>query len=123
MALMAGLITLSCVLNAVFLEKYYIKQQQKAILLAFNRVKAVIGDDGIDQEELGNVMYDISTEQNMVILVVDSNFDKVYSLKSDSEKTKRWLQDYYFSPYPKESETLSSGDTYVIRTSYNIYDE
>ena len=123
MALMAGLITLSCILNAVFLEKYYISQQQKAIMQAFNRVKGAISEGGIDQEELGNIMYDISTEQNMVILVVDSNFDKVYSLKSDTEKTKRWLQDYYFSPYPRESSTLSSGATYVVRTSYNIYDE
>ena len=122
MALMAGLIALSCILNAIFLEKYYISQQQKAILQAFDRVKAVIKEDGIDQEELGNVMYDISTEQNMIILVVDSNFEKVYSLKSDSEKTKRWLQDYYFSPYPRESKVLSSKEAYVIRTSYNIYD-
>ena len=106
MALMAGLIALSCILNAIFLEKYYISQQQKAILQAFDRVKAVIKEDGIDQEELGNVMYDISTEQNMIILVVDSNFEKVYSLKSDSEKTKRWLQDYYFSPYLFPSRSL-----------------
>lgn len=123
MALMAGLVVFGCVFNAVFLEKYYIRQQQKALLQAFDRIKSVITDEDINQEELGQVMYDISTAQNMTALIVDSNFEKVYSLKADSDKTKRWLQDYYFSLSPKESEIISQSNNYVIQTSYNIYDE
>lgn len=123
MALMAGLVVFGCVFNAVFLEKYYIRQQQKALLQAFDRIKNVITDEDINQEELGQVMYDISTAQNMTALIVDSNFEKVYSLKADSDKTKRWLQDYYFSLSPKESKIISQSNNYVIQTSYNIYDE
>lgn len=122
MSLVAGLVVFCCVFNALFLEKYYIRQQQKALTLAFDRVKAVINGADIDQNELGEVMYDISTARNMTALVVDSNFEKVYSLKADIDKTKRWLQDYYFSQSPKESRIISEGDNYVIRTSYNIYD-
>lgn len=123
MALMAGLVVFGCIFNAVFLEKYYIRQQQKSLLQAFNRIKNVITDEDINQEELGQVMYDISTAQNMTALIVDSNFEKVYSLKADSDKTKRWLQDYYFSLSPKESKIISQSNNYVIQTSYNIYDE
>lgn len=123
MALMAGLVVFGCVFNAVFLEKYYMRQQQKALLQAFDRIKGVITDADINQDELGKVMYDISTAQNMTALIVDSNFEKVYSLKADSDKTKRWLQDYYFSQSPKESKIISQSGNYVIQTSYNIYDE
>lgn len=99
------------------------RQQQKALLQAFDRIKGVITDADINQDELGKVMYDISTAQNMTALIVDSNFEKVYSLKADSDKTKRWLQDYYFSQLPKESKIISQSGNYVIQTSYNIYDE
>ncbi len=122
MSLVAGIVVFCCVFNAVFLEKYYIRQQQKALLQAFDRVREVIDGADIDQNELGEVMYDISTARNMTALVVDSNFEKVYSLKADIDKTKRWLQDYYFSQSPKESDVISKGDNYVIQTSYNIYD-
>lgn len=123
MSIVAGLVVFCCVFNALFLEKYYIKQQQKALIQAFDRVREVINGADIDQNELGEVMYDISTARNMTALVVDSNFEKVYSLKADIDKTKRWLQDYYFSQSPKESDVISQGDNYVIQTSYNIYDE
>lgn len=123
MSLVAGLVVFCCVFNALFLEKYYIRQQQKALIQAFDSVKEVINGADIDQNRLGEVMYDISTARNMTALVVDSNFEKVYSLKTDIDKTKRWLQDYYFSQTDKESREIAKGDNYVIRTSYNIYDE
>ena len=123
MSLVAGLVVFCCVFNALFLEKYYIRQQQKALIQAFDSVKEVINGADIDQNRLGEVMYDISTARNMTALVVDSNFEKVYSLKTDIDKTKRWLQDYYFSQTDKESNEIAKGDNYVIRTSYNIYDE
>ena len=123
MALMAGLVGFGCVFNAGLMEKYYMRQQQKALLQAFDRIKGVITDADIYQDELGKVMYDISTAQKMTALIVDSNFEMVYSLKADSDKTKRWLQDYYFSQSPKESKIISQSSNYVIQTSYNIYDE
>ena len=70
MALMAGLVVFGCVFNAVFLEKYYMRQQQKALLQAFDRIKGVITDADINQDELGKVMYDISTAQNMTALIL-----------------------------------------------------
>ena len=83
----------------------------------------VINGSDIDQNELGKVMYDISTERNMTALVVDSNFEKVYSLKADIDKTKKWLQDFYFLQSPSSSNVIAGNDSYVIQTSYNIYDQ
>ena len=42
MSLVAGLVVFCCVFNALFLEKYYIRQQQKALIQAFDSVKEVI---------------------------------------------------------------------------------
>lgn len=123
MALMAGIILFVCAFNALFLEKYYMRMQEKAILQAFNRVSSVIKNGTIDQEELGTILFDISNEQNMKILIVDSNFEQVYGLKSDIDKTVRWLKDFIFNRDSIESKILSQKDNYVIQTSFNIYDE
>ena len=123
MSIVAGLVLFCCLFNALFLEKYYIRQQQKALVQSFDRIKEVINGSDIDQNELGKVMYDISTERNMTALVVDSNFEKVYSLKADIDKTKKWLQDFYFLQSPSSSNVIARSDSYVIQTSYNIYDQ
>lgn len=123
MAIVAGLVLFCCLFNALFLEKYYIRQQQKALVQSFDRIKDVITGSEIDQNKLGEVMYDISTERNMTTLVVDSNFEKVYSLKADIDKTKKWLQDFYFLQSPSSSKVIAQSDSYVIQTSYNIYDQ
>ena len=123
MSIVAGLVLFCCLFNALFLEKYYIRQQQKALVQSFDRIKEVINGSDIDQNELGKVMYDISTERNMTALVVDSNFEKVYSLKADIDKTKKWLQDFYFLQSPSSSNVIAGNDSYVIQTSYNLYDQ
>ena len=123
MSIVAGLVLFCCLFNALFLEKYYIRQQQKALVQSFDRIKEVINGSDIDQNELGKVMYDISTERNMTALVVDSNFEKVYSLKADIDKTKKWLQDFYFLQSPSSSNVIARSDSYVVQTSYNIYDQ
>ena len=56
MSLVAGLVVFCCVFNALFLEKYYIRQQQKALIQAFDSVKEVINGADIDQNRLGEVM-------------------------------------------------------------------
>lgn len=123
MALVAGVILFICVFNAVFLEKYYMKVQQKAIMQAFEQVKGAIDGARIDQSALDDILYEINNEQNMKILIVDSNFETAYGLKSDMDTMLRWLQDYIFSKPSKGTKMISKGNNYVIQTSHNTYDD
>lgn len=122
MSLIAGIVLLICGFNALFLEKYYVKVQQKSILRTFNAVKETIKDDSIDEDLLDQVVREVSREQNMKLLIVDSNFTPVYGVRTDMNQMLRWLQDYMFQD-TIDGHILESNDVYIIRTSDNKYDK
>lgn len=124
MSLIAGFFLILCVFNAFFLEKYYIRMQEKNIIQAYERISEVLSKDEVDKSSLAKILYDISDSNNMQVLIADSNFERIYTLKADSDKTFKWLQDNIYAPSrPKETKILKETDLYIMQSSYNKYDD
>ena len=120
--LMMGTILLCWFLNIAFLEKYYIRDKQNALLNAYQSINSAIEDEIFDTEEFGLELQGLSARYNMDILILDADSRTLKYSGGDPETAKLQLWDNLFLQGPPNAnqavdrrvETLLEENNYRI---------
>lgn len=137
MSLIAAMVLLVSFFNAFFFEKYYINDRKMMLVESFNTVKDILEDgetvvsenmlgeavsgDLRHNEKLFSVFFQLKNENNINLLIADSNMNKVYSNQADYDDTLQWLREVYFNPNGSIS-VIEQNDDYIIQQGYNKFE-
>lgn len=121
-ALMAGTILLCWFLNITFLEEFYIKDKQNALLNAYEVINNAAKEGTMDTEEFELQLQSLGGRYNMDILVLDVDSRTVKYAGNDPEATRMQLWDNLFLEERRNpnSTTANPDDTLVETQAYRI---
>lgn len=94
--LMAGTILLCWFLNISFLEKFYIRDKQAALLNAYTFINSAIEQGTFDSEEFELELQGLSARYNMDILILDADSKTLKYAGVNPETTRIQLWDNLF---------------------------
>ncbi len=121
--LMAGTILLCWFLNNTFLEEFYIKNKQNALLDAYHTINNAAKKEKLNTEDFELQLQGICARYNMDVLILDGDSQTVKYAGVDPEATKRQLWDNLFlqgqfnggSGEGKKQKPLVKTDNYQIK--------
>lgn len=114
--LMAGTILLCLLLNNTFLEKFYIRDKQKSLLNAYQKINSAADKGNIDTDEFEQELQILCSRYNMDVLVVDVDSKTVKFIGKDPELSRMQLWDNLFlQENNKESSNLVETEQYRIK--------
>ena len=93
---MIGTILLCWFLNITFLERFYIRDKQNALLNVYDYINASIEKGTFDSEDFGLELQALSARYNMDVLILDVDSKTLKYAGVDPEKTKLHLWDNLF---------------------------
>ncbi len=117
-AVITGVIFILCLFNLTFFEKYYIGKRKDTLIDSYEKMKKIIVEKGLSDEDIRDEMLNISRLHNINVFVVDSNWKTAYSTQNNAEYTYRWLQKFMFSN-DKSIEVISDNNNYTIKKGYD----
>ncbi len=95
-ALMAGTILLCWFINNTFLEKYYLKNKEKAMMSAYYTVNMASNEGSIDSEAFDIEFQKICGKNNISIILLNAETRTIKTSMNDYEILSRQLLDYLF---------------------------
>ena len=116
MAVMAGTVALCCIVNNMFLEKYYIQNKANAITNAYVRINEVISNGDVTSKEFDNELRKTCDMYNIGIVVIDAESKTIKSSSRDVERLIGRLYDNVFNPDP-DAQYMEENDRYSLAAS------
>ncbi len=120
--LLAGTVAVCGVVNAFFLEDFYLRDKEKKLVETYTTLKSSYDAGTIGTDEFNSEMIKICSINNMDFIITDAASNTVYSTMSDSEQITMQLRGLIFEREQSSSEILASAENYVIskvRDSYS----
>lgn len=115
-ALMAGTILLCWFINNTFLEKYYLKNKEKAMMSAYYTVNMASNEGSIDSEAFDIEFQKICGKNNISIILLDAETRTIKTSMNDYEILSRQLLDYLFERGEvSKDKLLTEEDNYEMR--------
>lgn len=114
--LMAGTILLCWFINNTFLEKYYLKNKQKAMMEAYQSINEASNKGTINSEDFDIEFQKICGKNNINIILLDAKSKTLKASANDYEILGRQLVDYVFG------EGITSKDELLkLEENYEMY--
>ncbi len=111
-----GTILLCWFINNTFLEKYYLKDKQKALMNAYQKVNVESNKGNIKTEEFAIEFQKLCEKNNITYILLDSESRTLKTSAHDYEFLGRELLNNLFSGDMGDGEmVLESGDNYEIK--------
>ena len=102
--LMSGTILLCWFLNITFLETFYIKDKQSALLNIYQYINTAVENGTFDSEEFGIELQGLSARYNVDVLILDADSRTLKYAGTDPETTRIHLWDNLFLPRIEEEK-------------------
>lgn len=122
MAVFVGLVIVMMivflVINGGFLERYYVADRQAEFVKVYSMLKDRIEDGTIAQEEPGGEMGKLAEKNNISIVVINQEYDPIYTNVRDRETMVSQLWGYLFNM--NNRVVLDSTDEYDINKSVDM---
>lgn len=122
MAVFVGLVIVMMivflVINGGFLERYYVADRQAEFVKVYSMLKDKIEDGTIAQEEPGGEMGKLAEKNNISIVVINQEYDPIYTNVRDRETMVSQLWGYLFNM--NNRVVLDSTDEYDINKSVDM---
>jgi signal transduction histidine kinase len=115
-AVMAGTILLCWIFNNIFLEDFYIKDKERAITNAYERINEVVSNGDITSDEFDLELRKTCEMYNINIIVIDASSNTIKSSTRDGDRLMRRLYDHFFSE-SKDTDYLAENDKYYMASS------
>ena len=113
--LMAGTILLCWFINNTFLEDFYLKNKQNAMLSAYTIINKASNEGKIDSDAFDIEFEMICGRNNINIIILDAETRTLKTSMNDYEILSRQLLDYLFSP-----STLADGRILYQEDKYEM---
>ena len=115
--LMAGTILLCWFINGTFLEKYYLRNKQKAMMSAYQSINKASNEGTIKSEDFDIEFQKICSKNNISIILLDAETRTIKTSINDYETLSRKLLDYLFkdSAAPMDDKLLVEEENYEMR--------
>lgn len=105
------------VINARFLEPYYISNKQTEFILIYEKLREAIEGDLIEDEEVINTLQRLAEKNNISFLVIDNQNSRVITNVHDMNMLENQLKGYLLNQAQKESKLLEVTEAYQIAQS------
>jgi signal transduction histidine kinase len=112
-AVMAGTIVLCWIVNNIFLEEFYIRNREKAITQAYERINEVVSNGDITSDEFDVELRKACEMYNINIIVIDASSNTIKSSTRDGDRLMRRLYDHFFLE-KEEIDYLAETDNYYM---------
>ena len=117
--LMAVILSANLLANYFFLERYYIHRLEDTLTRAYRLVDAHMSEDGLDSdyfEDRASEINQLFFSNNMDLIVLDEDFQKILSTRMNSDVMAGRLYGYTTGLEPDENVTvLRQNDSYRIQ--------
>ena len=114
--LIAGIICISCLVNALLLSSFYLDHKKKMLISAYDRIDAAAEEDMLSSDSFTTTFRRIAAVDNLNIIILDSDMQVVAATGQDSGRLSKRLIDYIFKG-PESENILEENERYqIIRT-------
>ncbi|MFP3154758.1 ATP-binding protein [Lachnospiraceae bacterium ZAX-1] len=116
-SLLVGTVLLCWFINTTLLEKYYITNKQNTLLDAYNHIYAINEKEQQDDErkfteESLIALEKISSNKNIMMMIITANGNIVYSSVNDVEMLRQQFLDIIFSPEKDQTQVIERTERY-----------
>ena len=112
--LIACFLLVLLIINARFLEPYYISNKKTEFILVYSELSKVIENNTVEDEEAAGALQQLTEKNNISFLVIDNANNRVVTNVYDMETLRNQLKGYLMNKAQKESRLLESTDRYEI---------
>lgn len=112
--LIACFLLVLLIINARFLEPYYISNKKTEFILVYGELGKAIENNTIEDEEVSGILQQLTEKNNISFLVIDNENNRVVTNVHDMEMLRNQLKGYLMNKAQKESRILESTDNYEI---------
>lgn len=113
--LMSATIFLCWLMNSVSLERFYLKNKQKALMTAYQKINTAVSKDELLSEDFLMNIRQVCDKDNISFIVLNPDGTSLAFTQSDPELMKKQLQDQYYN------ETQVQRGKYLVETEqYSI---
>lgn len=113
--LMIGTVLLCWFINNTFLEEYYLKNKQKAMMSAYREINEASNNGLIETDDFDIEFQKICGKNNINILLLDTDTRTIKTSSNDYDFLSKQLLSYLFDKYtPREDQILSQNENYEM---------
>ena len=113
--LMAGTVLLCWFINNTFLEEYYLRNKQKAMMNAYRVINQASNEGTIGSDRFDIEFQNICGRNNINIIILDAQTQTIKTSMSNYELLSRQLLEYLFEKNPNtEVKTLAEEENYEM---------
>lgn len=114
--LIAGIICILCIVNALILSRFYLHHKQKMIASAYNKINSYAREDTLSSDDFKKTFRRTASMNNLDIIILNSDMDVVIATTQDPSRLSERLIEYIFKG-PETVDVLAENSGYqIIRT-------
>lgn len=117
--LMTGMILACVIVNNLFLEKYYLKNKQKALLNAYNKINMASTQGDISSESFDIELRKICGKYNISVIIMDADSRMLKTSGNDVDILGRQLLDNLFNKTEGQRKLLEEWDGSFIQITFD----
>ena len=117
--LLATIIIVICMINALVLGNAYVHHKKKALMSAYEIMNSYAEDNLLKTEEFETEMNRIASLNNMEIVILDSNLSEVASTFTESEMSTERMMNYIFRGAPNTKVIYEDSKYQIQRVNDN----
>ena len=117
--LLAGLVILFCLINVLCMKRVYVLHKQHSIIKSYNAINYESRKNPGNSDDFTRLLERLSSINNIDILIMDEDTNTIQSTGDQKILSERLLN-YIFNG-GKDSESIYTGDKYVIQISEDEY--
>ncbi len=114
-ALVTGTVLLFCILNTLFLDRFYMWHKSKQLTNAYYTVNQAALTDSLGSESFDIEFERLCVNGNLTMIVINSDYSIVRSSVNDNQTMLKRFVEVLVDTVNAESEVVKSGDGYVIQ--------
>lgn len=117
--LMTGTILACLLVNNIFLEEFYLKHKQEALLGAYDKINMASVEGGIGTDSFDIELRKISGKYNISVIIMDADSQMLKTSGNDVDILGRQLLDNLFNKTEGQREVLEERDGSVIQITFD----
>lgn len=114
-ALVAGIICLSCLANTFFLEKYYVRKKVGILMDAYQSIVTLSFADDQGQEAFADELSSICSRSNIAMFILDANSQTRYASTNGGKGLEYELLGYLFGMEKPAEKVLEQTEDYILQ--------
>lgn len=123
MGLMLCFLIALLVLNARYLEPYYISNKETSFIHMYNVLKDAVENDRVEETEVSNELQHLAEKGNLSFLVIEEENERVVTNVRNMDILKNQLLGYLLNQAQKNGRILESTDDYQLMQSKDAWNE